>query len=36
MSKKSALYPYKKELEKMLKLAVDNNDFSKIRNEHYD
>ncbi|WP_340676886.1 transporter substrate-binding domain-containing protein [Paraglaciecola sp.] len=35
MSKKSALYPHKRELEQMLKLAVDNNDFIKIRNEHY-
>lgn len=35
ISKKSSLYPHRDALEKMLKLAVDNNDFIKIRNEHY-
>ncbi|WP_340680285.1 transporter substrate-binding domain-containing protein [Paraglaciecola sp.] len=35
ISKKSALYANKNALEKMLKSAVDNNDFVKIRNEHY-
>jgi ABC-type amino acid transport substrate-binding protein len=35
ISKKSAVYENKKALENMLRLALDNNDFAKIRKEHY-
>lgn len=35
ISKKSRLLPYREKLEKVVKAAAENGDFSKIRQQHY-